>query len=316
MLLGIIYRITFPQRKKCYIGQTRQELRKRTTNHIYEALNMPEDKGSWLLNSKIRKYGAINMIVSIVERCDIVELDAREIFNIAKFNSRAPNGWNLTAGGALFGDIPLTEEDRNRMSQNQRKYFVDANLPRFISRREEYNGAGFIVAVPGYNKKQFCSSELGSMERKMELAIEYLKKIQNNEIPPKIDRKHPSYFQETRQNGEKCFKISRPGFQTKKFFFTDETYVAALFKAEEYHEQVMEGTAPLKHKLRQDPLYDQPDMQHIQRKSEKGCIVFGPNKKTKSFASTKFTPEENIRRAKEYRDQVWGIIKNDQTNNS
>jgi hypothetical protein len=87
-----IYRGT--SSKKIYIGQTKQSLQKRWNNHCCKSSHCS------ILHSAIKKYGAENFTVEQIDAaCDKEELDMKEIFWIAQFNSVAPNGYNISTGG-------------------------------------------------------------------------------------------------------------------------------------------------------------------------------------------------------------------------
>ena len=57
-------------------------------------------RGKQFIDKAIQKYGWKNFTVEIVEECTSLEqLNKREIFWIAAFDSKVPNGYNLTDGG-------------------------------------------------------------------------------------------------------------------------------------------------------------------------------------------------------------------------
>ena len=88
----IIYCITNKINDKLYIGQTTRTLEER----IYEHKHCKKTA----VGKAIQKYGWKNFTVKIVEMCETLEqLNEREKFWIAKYNSIAPNGYNLTEGG-------------------------------------------------------------------------------------------------------------------------------------------------------------------------------------------------------------------------
>ena len=88
----IIYRITNKINGKPYIGQTTRTLEER----IYEHRHCK----TTTLGKAIQKYGWENFTVEILEVCETLEqMNEREKFWIAKCNSIAPNGYNLTEGG-------------------------------------------------------------------------------------------------------------------------------------------------------------------------------------------------------------------------
>lgn len=88
---GIIYKITNKVNSKSYIGQTRYTLEFRWKQHIHKQDNT-------YFHNAIRKYGADSFTREILEECNIEDLNSREIFYIAKFDT-FNSGYNLTIGG-------------------------------------------------------------------------------------------------------------------------------------------------------------------------------------------------------------------------
>ena len=88
---GIIYKITNKVNNKSYIGQTRQSIQFRWNQHINK-------KDKTYFHNAIHKYGKDNFEISVLEECDVKDLDAKEIFYIAKYDT-FKNGYNLTIGG-------------------------------------------------------------------------------------------------------------------------------------------------------------------------------------------------------------------------
>lgn len=98
---GEIYRIWFVNDPsgKCYVGQTVNGARARVRQHIAEA-----DEGSGgcpLLDKACRKFGSANMRYEILANNIYTreELNAAEKFWIEQYNSQAPHGYNVQAGG-------------------------------------------------------------------------------------------------------------------------------------------------------------------------------------------------------------------------
>lgn len=88
---GIIYKITNKVNGKSYIGQTRYTLEFRWKQHQHK-------KDNTYFHNAIHKYGIENFSTEILEECDYKDLDSREIFYIAKYNT-FKEGYNLTIGG-------------------------------------------------------------------------------------------------------------------------------------------------------------------------------------------------------------------------
>ena len=105
--MGVIYRITNKINGKPYVGQTRQKLSQRIYGH-------KSNKGKSAIDAAIAKYGWKNFTVEIIEVCPVESLNEKERYWIAKLNSKAPNGYNLTDGGD--GLVGCTQETRDKMS--------------------------------------------------------------------------------------------------------------------------------------------------------------------------------------------------------
>lgn len=93
--LGIIYKITNLVNNKVYIGQTERTLNIRWKQHRY-------CKGCKYLHNAILKYGVENFKVEEIERVPIKDLNEREIYWIASYNSTDRTvGYNILKGGKL-----------------------------------------------------------------------------------------------------------------------------------------------------------------------------------------------------------------------
>ena len=88
---GIIYKITNKVNGKSYIGQTRYTIEFRWKQHIHK-------KDNTYFHNAIHKYGIENFSIEILEECNINDLNSKEIFYIAKYNT-FDRGYNLTIGG-------------------------------------------------------------------------------------------------------------------------------------------------------------------------------------------------------------------------
>ncbi len=104
-MYGVIYKITNLIDGKNYVGQT-INFNQRIGQH---------KRGKQFIDKAIQKYGWKNFTVEIVEECTSLEqLNKREIFWIAAFNSKVPNGYNLTDGGdGIFG---CSDETRAKLA--------------------------------------------------------------------------------------------------------------------------------------------------------------------------------------------------------
>lgn len=93
---GFIYKITNQVNGKVYIGQTRQSVESRWNQHKCKARKRSD--GNNHFHNAILKYGEDKFTVEVLEECEFSELDSREIFYIAQYDS-FKNGYNTTYGG-------------------------------------------------------------------------------------------------------------------------------------------------------------------------------------------------------------------------
>lgn len=110
-----LYKISFPKHltAKCYIGITSQTLKKRFKGHC----RLSSDS---LVSRAIKKHGKGNSIITVFGECDSWELLClAEIEAIEKFNTFAPNGYNLTKGGEGLNGHVFTELHKKRISLAQ-----------------------------------------------------------------------------------------------------------------------------------------------------------------------------------------------------
>ena len=116
--MGTIYKITCLVDGKFYVGQTRQKLNRRISQH-------KSSKRESGIDAAIRKYGWDgNFTIEVLEVCPVEKLSEREIFFIAELDCKAPKGYNLKDGGS--GTNP-SEETRARISANHADFSGEKN---------------------------------------------------------------------------------------------------------------------------------------------------------------------------------------------
>lgn len=107
-MFGIVYGLENNFDHKIYIGQSHRTLEERFREH---------KRANSLIGRAIRKYGEENFVKVILEECENQEqLDACEISWIARLNCIAPNGYNLTEGGANGRNFKVSDETRAKIS--------------------------------------------------------------------------------------------------------------------------------------------------------------------------------------------------------
>lgn len=95
-MIGRIYIITNDVNSKVYVGQTVKSLKDRFCGHTCDS-----NKSNMLIRKAILKYGKQNFHISLLEECDISEMDEREIYWISYYNScDSKHGYNILPGGS------------------------------------------------------------------------------------------------------------------------------------------------------------------------------------------------------------------------
>lgn len=97
--MGIIYCYTNKINGKKYIGQTINP-EQRYKQHKSSAFNSNDEAYDLPLHRAFRKYGYDNFIYEVLQEAETIEeLNGLEVYYIAHFNTKIPNGYNILDGG-------------------------------------------------------------------------------------------------------------------------------------------------------------------------------------------------------------------------
>ena len=124
---GVIYRIYHKESMKSYIGKS-VEFDKRIGAHLNGYGNAP------VLRNAIQKHGKDVFHVDILESgIPEPQLSKMEILHIRFFNSKIPNGYNLTDGGEGVSGRKLSREARRKISEALKGRIVTPEHRRKLS---------------------------------------------------------------------------------------------------------------------------------------------------------------------------------------
>lgn len=110
--MRIIYLRTNTINKKKYVGQTNNFKRRN-----WEWLSLKQYYANKLLTIDREKYGLDNWVVEILKECEDSEADYWEQYYIKKYNTKYPNGYNMSDGGKAPYGVIRSEETRKKMSE-------------------------------------------------------------------------------------------------------------------------------------------------------------------------------------------------------
>lgn len=105
---GRIYIIKNTVSDKVYVGQTKISLKLRFQNHLSAARNGKD----YIIGKAIRKYGEDKFYIELLEECTVEELNEREKYWIAFFNSTDNRfGYNISIGGNVIRTTKELDKD-------------------------------------------------------------------------------------------------------------------------------------------------------------------------------------------------------------
>ena len=176
MAYGIVYKITNKLNGKGYVGKTTRPLEVRFNEHA---------KADSYIGNSIRKYGEENFSREVIEECGTSEqLNEREIFWIAHFNCKQPNGYNQTDGGdkPTFLDHHHEEETKLSLSLSHRGESPYKNLLDEIDKRQLTYSAFAkrmdlsqpAVSLKLRGERQFTDNDVAKLVEIFNLPVEYL----------------------------------------------------------------------------------------------------------------------------------------------
>lgn len=135
-----IYKIENLINGKIYIGQS-IEIERRWQKHLAAT-------DDFLIHKALRKYGKKNFSFTILEECDLLELDKKELFWIEKYNCIVPKGYNMIPGGSngagLAKGIPVIQ------------YTLQGE---FVAEYPSANQASMITAIDHWSICACCRGE-------------------------------------------------------------------------------------------------------------------------------------------------------------
>ena len=116
-----IYKITNKLNNDFYIGKTFKSIEARFAEHLHESTGLRSETH---LHRAIRKYGKDAFCVGLLEDCDAMMLDEREVHWIATLTPR----YNMTGGGE---GGPTHHLDSWKLGMERRRSYVGSGNPAF-----------------------------------------------------------------------------------------------------------------------------------------------------------------------------------------
>jgi group I intron endonuclease len=215
--MAYIYRILNKISKKVYIGiTTYKDVKKRWNQHIQTA---SINKGCPALREAFNKYGIENFEFSVILICFDEDRFKYEIEYIKKYNSVAPNGYNLTHGGQCGGGFKgknHTEEVKNRIKNTlKQKYIDNPELKKVLSDRNT-----LLMKQPDTINK----IKQGIYNSKINKISYVTKKFLSEETKNKISEGLKTYYSENNKQPHSNSNSTRVCQYNKDNIFLNEYY--------------------------------------------------------------------------------------------
>ncbi len=201
----LIYKATFSNGKS-YIGLTINNFELRRKQHLSESFNSNCQLYNTYFHRAIRKHGEKNIQWEILENniIDFEYLKERETFNILKYDTYFPNGYNMTLGGEGTIGFICSDELRRKRKENALNRFKKEKHPNYgkspsLDTREKMSksGKGRIFSIK--HKKNLSKALIGNKRW--------------------LGKKHTKETIEKMKNSSKC-KIVKCKYCNKEFLGT------------------------------------------------------------------------------------------------
>lgn len=174
-----IYLITNIENAKKYVGITKFSLNERFSQHI---------KRGFLLTEAIQKYGCQNFSIDLIEEVESAERAYElEQYYIREYNTKVPNGYNLTDGGdGIFG-WEATEEYRKECSERAKKLHKEKKVGMYGKKHSDETKKKMSDSLKGNTN---CSGRKLSEYSKQKIREKHLGKTLSEETKQKISENH------------------------------------------------------------------------------------------------------------------------------
>jgi len=174
-----IYLITNLLNHKKYVGITKFSLEERFSQHT---------KKGFLLTEAIKKYGEQKFSIELIEEVESAERAYElEIFYIKEYNTKAPNGYNLTDGGDGIVGWQPTNEYRQECSERVKQLHKNKKIGMYGKTHTEETKQKMSESLKG---NQNCLGRVLSEETKSKISSSHKGKKLSDSTKNKIKENH------------------------------------------------------------------------------------------------------------------------------
>jgi group I intron endonuclease len=174
-----IYLITNLKNNKQYVGITKYSITERFYQHC---------KRGFILTEAIQKYGEDNFFIELIEEVDSASRAYElEQYYIKEYNTKVPNGYNLTDGGdGIFG-WEVTNDYRKKCSEIATQLHKEKKVGMYGKKHSQETIEKMKKSHKG---KQYCLGRRLSDETKNKIGNSNKGKVRSEETKLKIKESH------------------------------------------------------------------------------------------------------------------------------
>lgn len=174
-----IYLVTNLENKKQYVGITKFSITERFYQHT---------KRGFLLTESIKKYGEDKFDIELIEEVDSAgRAYELEQYYIKKYDTKVPNGYNLTDGGdGIFG-WEVTEKYRQESSERVKELHREKKVGMY---GKKHSPKTIEKMKKSHKGKQYCLGRKLSEDTKEKIRQKHLGKKLSQETKKKISENH------------------------------------------------------------------------------------------------------------------------------
>jgi group I intron endonuclease len=196
--MGFIYKITNKVTKKMYIGETKlDDPQKRWKAHLYA---IGQGRGCPALRDAIQKHGVENFKFEVILICFDEDRFHYEEEYIKKYNTMAPNGYNILKGG-VGGSGFLGKTHSKETREKLAKIMHDRNMKPEMRKKLSESAKSFMAKMKekgvdwGSRVKYSKKFQLAMKEKRVGAAGRILKGTYTPELKEKVSASVRKYFE-------------------------------------------------------------------------------------------------------------------------
>lgn len=174
-----IYLIANIKNKKQYVGITKFSIEERFSQHV---------KRGFLLTEAIQKYGEQNFWIQLIEEVESAERAYElEMYYIKEYNTKVPNGYNITDGGDGIFRWEPSEEYRKECSERVKQLHNEKKVGMYGKKHTEETKKKMSDSLRG---NQNCLGRILSEDTKSKISSSHKGKILSESTKNKISENH------------------------------------------------------------------------------------------------------------------------------